>query len=97
MTAAERLDRALLGLAEDGKRPRCAEPGGHELWTSDDPEDRATAVRWCRGCPVLTECADAAAELDATWGVWAGVDRSSNRAGRSQQRPKKTTKKETAA
>ena len=74
MSAAEALDRALLGLAEDGARPRCAEPGGHELWTSDDPDDRAHAVTLCRGCPIAARCLDAAIELKVTHGVWGGRD-----------------------
>lgn len=97
MTAAEALTCALARLTDAGTLPRCGEPDAYLMWLSEDAEDRSQAARWCRGCPVLTECAAAAVELGATWGVWAGVDRSSNRAGRSQQRPRKTTKKETAA
>ncbi len=72
MTAAEQLTRAL---AAQGRRPRCGEPGGHELWCSDDADDRAQAARWCVGCSVLTECADAADERGERFGTWAGVDR----------------------
>lgn len=75
MTAAERLTRRLVDLATRGRRPRCGEPGGHELWCSDDVNDRAQAARWCAGCPVLIECGAAADELKATYHVWGGVDR----------------------
>jgi len=74
MTAAEQLTRRLVDLATQGRRPRCGEPGGHELWTSDDAIDRALAARWRDGCPVLVECGAAADELKATY-VWGGVDR----------------------
>jgi len=75
MTAAEQLTRALVDLAAHGRRPRCGEPGGHQLWCSDDAADRAQAARWCTGCPVMDECAAAAAEHGERFGVWAGTDR----------------------
>lgn len=61
MTAAEQLTRALVELATQGRRPRCGEPGGHELW--------------CTGCPVLVECGAAADEHDERFGVFGGTDR----------------------
>ncbi len=82
-TAAERLTRALVAIAEQGRRPRCGEPGGHEMWLSDDATERAQAARWCAGCPVLVECGAAADENDERHGVWAGVDRT-----RSSRPPK---------
>ncbi len=75
MTAAEALTRALVDLATEGRRPRCGEPGGHEMWLSDDATDRAQAARWCAGCPVLTECGAAADEHDERFGVFGGTDR----------------------
>lgn len=86
MSATQALDRALLGLAEDGRRPRCAEPGGFEIWCSDDPEDRATAARWCRGCPITQQCHAAAVEMKVSHGVWGGSDFSKNT--RAPGRPK---------
>lgn len=74
-SAADLLHHALVRLASNGRRPRCGEYGGHALWCSDDPAERAQAATWCTGCPVLTECGAAAAETKATFGVWAGVDR----------------------
>jgi len=74
-TAAETLTRALVDLATEGRRPRCGETGGHELWCSDDPTDRAPAARWCTGCPVKVECAAAADEHDERFGVFGGRDR----------------------
>lgn len=68
------LTRALLALAEDRRRPRCAEPGGHHLWTSEDPEDRQQASAWCAGCPITGPCLDAAVDNRDTWGVRAGFD-----------------------
>jgi len=75
VTAAEQLTRRLVDLATQGRRPRCGEPGGHELWTSDDADDRAQAASWCTGCPVLDECAAAADEHDERFGVFGGTDR----------------------
>jgi len=75
MTAAERLTRALVELATEGRRPRCGEAGSHGLWLSDDADDRAQAVRWCVGCPVLDECGAAADEHGEKHHVWGGVDR----------------------
>ncbi|GAB3758775.1 hypothetical protein GCM10027599_26620 [Yimella radicis] len=84
MTAAEALTCALARLTDAGTLPRCGEPGAHELWLSEDAEDRAQAARWCAGCPVLAECAAAADELKACFGVWAARDygeRASRRTG----------------
>ena len=75
MSAAETLTRRLVDLAAHGRRPRCGEPGGHEMWLSDDATDRAQAASWCTGCPVMAECAAAADEHDEKHGVWGGVDR----------------------
>ncbi len=75
MTAAEALTRRLIDLATEGRRPRCGEPGSHDLWLSDDADDRAQAVRWCVGCPVLVECGAAADEQGEKHHVWGGRDR----------------------
>jgi len=75
VTAAEELTRRLVDLAAQGRRPRCGEPGGHEMWCSDDATDRALAATWCLGCPVLVECGAAADEHDERFGVFGGRDR----------------------
>lgn len=75
MTARDRLDRALLDLAADGRRPRCGEPDDHGLWTSDDRAERARAARLCAACPILRACAEAAEEERDTWTTRGGVDR----------------------
>ncbi len=75
MTAAEALTRALVALADRGRRPRCDEPGGHEMWCSDDADERALAARWCTGCPVLVECGATADEQGEKFGVFGGTDR----------------------
>lgn len=72
--ASRALTAALLDLAVRRQRPRCAEYGGAELWTSDDDEDRAQARRWCAGCPVIVACLEAAVEEDERWAVRGGVD-----------------------
>ena len=74
MSARDDLDRALLDLAADGRRPRCGEPADHLWWTSEEADERARAAGLCVGCPVLQECA-LAAEEEGELFVWAGVDR----------------------
>lgn len=71
-TAGEVLTRALLDLAARGQRSRCSDPGTHDFWTSDDPEQRKLAATWCAGCPIFDACAAAGAA--ETFGVWAGTD-----------------------
>lgn len=73
MSARDALDRALLDLAANGKRHRCAEPADHLWWTSEDADERARAARLCTGCPVLRLCA-VVAEDEGELFVWAGVD-----------------------
>lgn len=73
MTARDALDRALLDLAADGRRPRCGEPASHHMWTSEKADERARAAALCVGCSVLQECAQAAEEEHELF-VWAGVD-----------------------
>lgn len=73
-TARDDLDRALIDMATEGRRPRCAEPGD-DLWTSDDHDERRRAAQLCRACPVLRPCAEAAEEQDERWHTWGGTDR----------------------
>ena len=88
MTARDALDRALLDLAAEGRRTRCAEPADHMWWTSEDADERARAARLCRGCPVLRQCAESAEEDDELF-IWAGIDHG------TRPKKKKTTTKET--
>jgi hypothetical protein len=81
--ARQALDLALVNLAAAGGRPRCGEPGTRAYWTSDDAAERAQAANWCTGCRVLAECGEAADEQRETFGVWAGVDRTPRKRGRS--------------
>lgn len=75
MTPGELLTRALVTLASRGGRPRCGDWSDRDLWTSDVAEERAHAVAMCAGCPVLTECGEAARANDERFGVWGGADR----------------------
>jgi hypothetical protein len=76
MTATDELNRALLSLAAAGDRPRCSDPITRELWTAEHAAHRAIAVKWCKRCPVLVLCRQAAEERNEQFGVWGGVDRS---------------------
>jgi hypothetical protein len=73
--ASDRLTQALLAMASQGLRPNCSDPESHWMWLSEDPTERTLASLWCHGCPVLTECGDAATADGERFGVWASVDR----------------------
>jgi Transcription factor WhiB len=75
-TATASLNTALITMASQGSRPRCADPVDHQLWTSEDQHDRDTAAARCNGCQVLSLCHQAAEEREEKWGVWGGRDRS---------------------
>lgn len=91
-TAREHLDRALVDLAANGRRPLCGDYRGDDNpWLSDDHTQRAWAAQACQLCPLLDLCADAAAETGDRFGVWGGRDHSPRPMGRP-----KTTTKETA-
>lgn len=60
---------------------------GNDLWFTPEPQggraketpteraDRvATAIAICNTCPLIDLCAERAREIEATDGVWAGVD-----------------------
>jgi hypothetical protein len=51
-TATPKLNTALITMASQGGRPRCADPVDHALWTSEDQQDRDIAAQWCSGCDV---------------------------------------------
>jgi hypothetical protein len=72
--ASERLTRALLNLAVGGQRPHCGDAETHHYWLSEKAHERALAVRWCHGCPVITECGAAATAQAERWGVWGAKD-----------------------
>lgn len=80
MTAHEALLHALGDLERAGQSWPCRSSDS-DLWISDRAEEREAAAYRCAPCPVLTLCSDAAAELKATAGVWAGIPR-----GQSAQR-----------
>ena len=72
--AIRALSAALLTLAARDQRTPC-QGRYSELWTSEDFTQRAVASPLCECCPLLTKCADYATELKASFGVWAGTDR----------------------
>jgi hypothetical protein len=80
-TAEHRLTMALIALAVRGERPRCSDPVDHALWTSDDQHDRAVAVQWCAGCPIIDPCGQAADERGERWQVWGSKDYTRGRSG----------------
>jgi hypothetical protein len=72
--ASDRLTTALVTMASQGRRPNCSDPESHRLWLSEHPQERAQAALMCGGCPVLTECGDAAEANGERFGVWSGRD-----------------------
>lgn len=81
--AAAPLLAALFARLGEQASP-CA---GHDLWTSEDPDDVLVAQEGCASCPARRECAEYAVAVDATCGTWGGVDRT-QRDGR--RRPMET-------
>ena len=72
--ALRALSDALLTLAARDQRTPC-QGRYSELWLSEDYTQRAETIPLCAGCDLITKCADYAAELKVSFGVWAGVDR----------------------
>ena len=42
------------------------------LFFSEQLDDIARAKQFCRACPVMTDCLEAALERREPWGVWGG-------------------------
>jgi hypothetical protein len=72
--ASDALTTALVAMASKGLRPNCSDPESHRLWLSEHPPERQLAALMCGGCPVLTECGDAATANGERFGVWSGRD-----------------------
>ena len=70
--ASERLTKAIDHLAHLGMRHHCADS---DLWTSEHAEDRAEAIKLCRGCPILKICDETASIRREPFGVWGGRER----------------------
>ena len=84
MTARDRLNAELASLLEQGHIVACAVSG---LATSEDPDERAQAVRDCRPCPLRPACGDVGREERHKWGVWGGVDVSPGTSPRPLRQP----------
>lgn len=82
-TEREALDAALVTMAAEGLRPRCAEHTDRNLWTSEDADDRDEAARLCGPCPVLELCGAAADEERDVHTVRGGIDRRPSRTARA--------------
>jgi hypothetical protein len=67
--ASDRLTKALLDLAGQGRRTHCSDPTISYLWLSEIDADRALAAKLCIGCPVQIECWAAAAAQGERWGA----------------------------
>ena len=81
MSAARAIDAALLTMAHRDQRTPC-QGRDAALWLSEYYAWRAVAIPMCAGCDLLTLCAQYATELKASFGVWAGIDRTpTNRKG----------------
>lgn len=79
----------LTHRAQRGKpEPPCA---GDPRFTSESADERREVVDLCSPCPIRTACAAASRRM--TWGVWAGVDKSTP----SVTKTSTTRRKDTAA
>jgi hypothetical protein len=78
--------RALLDIEARGLRTPCSDSEVSYLWLSEDIAARRKAVRWCRDCPVLAECHEAASARREMFGVWGGIDHTRNPTARSGKR-----------
>ena len=74
MTARDRLDLALLQLAEAGRPAHCQGRSG-DRWVSEHRSDRLWAAEQCRSCALLLLCRTAADETHESAWVWGGIDR----------------------
>jgi Transcription factor WhiB len=72
--ASETLTAALIALGARGMCTPCSQPETHHYWLSEIEAERKQAAAWCRPCPVLIECGQAAEAHDERWGVWASKD-----------------------
>ena len=72
--ASDKLTQALITMASQGLRPHCSDPESHWMWLSEHPQEIAQAALMCGGCPILTECGDAADANGERFGVWSGRD-----------------------
>ncbi len=86
MTAGEVFGQALLEVAEQGRATPC-QGRRRDRWTSESAEEREWAATVCvtLACPVLEECAAAAAERKESFAVWGGVDYTLPRAAPHKQ------------
>ena len=85
----EALTLELAHRAQRGKpEPPCT---GDPRFTSESADERREVVELCSPCPIRTPCAAASRRM--TWGVWAGVDKSTP----SVTKTSTTRRKDTAA
>jgi hypothetical protein len=74
--ANDALTKALLGLAAQGQRPRCADGEVAWMFLDENPRPRAIAATYCAGCVVWSECDEVGRYQ--RFGVWAhGSDETS--------------------
>jgi hypothetical protein len=66
------LSDALLTLTRRDKRPPCTHDP--DRWTSDERDQRDSAVRQCQSCPLIVVCRDYANQIHPTHGVFGGHD-----------------------
>ena len=74
MSAARAIDAALLTMAHREQRTPCQGPDAAR-WLSEYNAWRAVAIPLCAGCQLLTYCHEYGDEIKASFGVWAGIDR----------------------
>ena len=59
---------------------------GHNIFYSDNPDDRRHALALCAECPVARHCHTHAIDRPEPYGVWAGTSERARRRARRNQR-----------
>ena len=72
------FSQALRELDHLGLKTHCSDPATSHWWLSEEPKERRQAVKWCRSCPVLAGCGQAARARGERFGVWGAVDYTRN-------------------
>jgi hypothetical protein len=85
MEATAIFTAALRDLDARDLRTSCSDPEISHWWLSEDAGQRREAAKWCRSCPVLVECGEAASARQEKFGVYAGIDFTRNPNGRPRK------------
>lgn len=89
-SALAALHRVLDGLRAKQTPPPC---DGDERFTAESPAEREQVLEACRPCPIRAACFTAG--RNQKWGIWGGIDRSTDTTGRTNRARGNTTTRRT--